>query len=276
MVSDDGERLLQNVNQKMPIWQWYRRSKNPRKIYRDVTGNPTGMVVFSTNLVHPQALGMAVYAPNKTLFSEILGDARQAAERAHKIRLVIWEYPPFSAFTEWLLTQGFSVWRQTVEPVAELSTILPATISGQTATLNDVLADARLTAQLLKQSQADYAQVHKVNPVAAMTTEQWRKIVLPDVLTTVPMVALHDGRISAYTFPFEDEPKVLTLAWMGAQTLPALWQLQSAQIRWAKQRGMRRLTGEFDSTDPVAWATARHWPFAPAPTYTMIGRQLSV
>lgn len=275
MNLNDAQQLLANVSQKMPIWEEYRANISSSKIYYDAQHQPSALLVFSTNQFHPHALGIAVYALSSDMFSIILNDAIQEVGRQHKDRLIIWECRPFSPFTEWLLTQGFSVWRETVSPNAQLADIaLPSTIEGQVLTAADIQADHPLKTQLIEMSLAYYRQVHTINPMAVTAPAQWEQIVFPDVLSDAPMVLIKHNQITAYTFPFEDNPGTLTFGWLGATNPTALWMLQAAQIQWAKNRGMVGLSGEFDGTDPLALATYRHWPFVPAPVYTMVGKKI--
>jgi len=275
MTDDEVHQLLNNVSPAIPIWQRYRDPDNQRKGYRDASGRLSGLLVFSTNGFHPHALGMTVYAHDPQLFPLILADAVREAHRQHKDRLVTWGYPPLSAFTDWLVTQGFAVWRQTLNPTTSLDRIrVLAAGTDQCLTATQVLADPALKAQLVTLSLANYRRVHAINPLAPVTAADWEHLLFSEVLLAAPLVLVRQGRIAAYTFAFEDEPRTMNWAWLGATRRADLWHLQAVQIAWAQQRGMRQLAGEFDSTDALAWATARHWPFDPAPAYTMLGKRL--
>ncbi|QEU48654.1 hypothetical protein FMM01_15770 [Schleiferilactobacillus harbinensis] len=278
MTQVEVEQLLACVSQAMPIWRTYRAHPEHAKLYRDTAGEPVGLLVFTTNAFHPHALGMAVYAPAADLFPQILADAQKEARRQHKDRLVTWEYRPFSAFTDWLLAQqGFAVWRETVMPTVQLADITVSVApTADLLTLADIQADPEMRTQLLAMSLADYRRVHAINPMADTTPQQWAQTVFPDVLPSAPLALVRQNRVAAYTFPFEDDPGILTFGWLGAVRAADLWPLQAAQIRWARQQGMTGLSGEFDSTNPLALATYRHWPFAPAPDYTMVGKNITL
>lgn len=269
------KRFLQNVGPTTPIWQQFKNPDNQSKLYRDTNGQLVGLLVFSVNNFHPHALGITGYVRDPQLFSQFLADATQEANRRQKDRLVTWGYPPLSAFTDWLMTQGFTTWRQTVEPTVDLAAItLPDTPVEGILTLTEVLAKPTVKQQLITQSLANYRRVHQVNPMAETTPEEWARIIFPGVLADAPLVLMRQQKIIAYTFAFEDTPGTMTLAWLGADDAADLWRLQAVQIDWARRRGMRQLAGEFDSTDGLAWATARRWPFELAPVYTMIGKRL--
>lgn len=137
-----------------------------------------------------------------------------------------------------------------------------------------MLKNEVLKNKLLKMSLNDYASVHKANPMKNTTISEWKKIVFPDLLSSAPLLLVEKDKILAYTFLFEDDPGILTLSWSGAVNQANLWHLQNVQLSWAKKNGMHTLTGEFDSTDSMALSTYSHWPFDPAPVYTMIGRLL--
>ncbi|EPC37229.1 hypothetical protein [Lacticaseibacillus paracasei] len=274
--TDDVQRLLQNVSPNMPIWEKYKQQTSKTKLYRDKSNEPIGLSVFSTNTFHPNALGLTVYTLSENLFSIILADARKEALCQHKDRIVTWEYEPLSKFSEWLITQGFSVWRRTVMPKAEISNIVLANSKrGQVLTLSQVLKNNVLKNKLLKMSLNDYADAHTANPMRVTTISEWEQIVFPDVLSSAPLVLVQKSQILAYTFLFEDNPKILTLGWLGAINQTSLWDLQTKQLTWAKSHDMHVLTGEFDSTDHMALSTYKHWPFDPAPVYTMVGQLLT-
>uniref|UniRef100_UPI00046374E4 hypothetical protein n=1 Tax=Levilactobacillus namurensis TaxID=380393 RepID=UPI00046374E4 len=275
MVKNEVRQFLANIAPQQPIWVRYREPDHLQREYRDEENHLVALAIYSTNSIHPTALGMTVVAEDAHLFSVILADAQQEARRQKKVRLVTWEFQPFSQFTDWLLTQGFAIWRQTVEPMAKLASITVtrnATI--QAVTLAEVIANQSLKKQLLTWSLRQYQRVHAINPMAPTSVEKWSHLALPEALPNAPVALIRQGKLVAYTFLFEDDPGVLTFAWMGAHRIDDLWALQEIQIKWAQRQGMKQLTGEFDSTDDLAWQTARKWPFEPAPSYTMIGQQL--
>lgn len=278
MITDnkDVQRLLQNVSPNMPIWEKYQQQSSKKKLYRDKNDELIGLAVFSKNTYHPHALGLTVYTLSEKLFSIILADAREEALCQHKDRIVTWEYEPLGKFQEWLITQGFSVWRRTIMPKAKISNIvLTNATKGQVFTLSQVLENNVLKNKLLKMSLNDYANAHTVDPMRVTTISEWEQIVFPDVLTSAPIVLVQKDQILAYTFPFEDSPKILTLGWLGAIDQTSLWDLQATQLAWAKSHDMNTLAGEFDSTDRMAFLTYNHYPFDPAPVYTMVGQLLT-
>lgn len=276
-MRDEYQQLLQGISRQQPIWRRLANPANYRRLYRDDQGRLTGILVFSTNDLHPHALGMTAYTQDSTLYPRMLAAGRALARKQHQDRLVTWEFRPLDAWGEWLLTQGFAVWRETVEPHVALSAVTVPEYpkaSLDLLTMAEVLARPRLKRALLTRSLRDYERVHAISPLAPTTVEQWADLCLPDELTAAPGVLLGPQGIRAYTFLFADRPHELTLAWQGATSPADLWRLQGAQITWARQHGMTQLAGEFDSTDPLALATARHWPFAPAPVYTMLGKRI--
>lgn len=274
-MKDKIEKLLRNVSPQAPIWQNYRVHPDQMKVYRDANDNAVGLLAFSTNELHPYAQGISVYTQEAALFPEILRDAKMLATKNHKDRLVTWEYQPLSLFADWLLTQGFQIWRETVTPQVPIADISVTEPQGEGFySIAQIQKNDDLWQRLLKLSLVDYQHVHEINPMKAITLAEWAKIVLPEVLTDAPLALVRNNQIIAYTFPFADEPGMLTWGWLGGCHLSDLWLLQSAQIQWARRHGYSRLSGEFDSTDAMAAATYRHWPFVPAPVYTMLGRKI--
>ena len=85
-------------------------------------------------------------------------------------------------------------------------------------------------------------------------------------MNTPPLALIAAGQIKAYCFSFEDAPQELTLGWMGAVKPNLLDQLQQQLLNWAQAK-YQTLSGEFDSTDPLATRTYRKYAFNLCPVY---------
>ncbi|SYW12507.1 conserved hypothetical protein [Oenococcus oeni] len=129
---------------------------------------------------------------------------------------------------------------------------------------------------LIKKSHEDYVASHLVNPMIKMADSNWAANT-NDALMDIPVALVTGDQILSYTYSFEDLPNVLTFSWFGGTSTANLWILQAEQIQWAIEHHFKKLSGEFDNSDPLAWSTyRRHWPFEPALVLTTLGRKFTI
>ncbi|MGL2325859.1 hypothetical protein R5P91_05515 [Oenococcus oeni] len=250
-------------------------------MYRAQNGKLEAIMAYSNNPVHPHAQGFSAYVPNYSvhIYQSILKDVVTIAQRNNCDRIATLQYLPLTAFERWLLNNQFSCWRETVMPSVLLDKIQLAELSikqGQhLLTLRQIKQSDYWWKTLIKKSHEDYVASHLVNPMIKMADSNWAANT-NDALMDIPVALVTGDQILSYTYSFEDLPNVLTFSWFGGTSTANLWILQAEQIQWAIEHHFKKLSGEFDNSDPLAWSTYRHWPFEPAPVLTTLGRKFTI
>ncbi|WP_440897464.1 hypothetical protein ACS127_05710 [Amphibacillus sp. Q70] len=141
-------------------------------------------------------------------------------------------------------------------------------------TLKEVLLDRTLTDELTYLVKSNYEQTHKANPVANLSTDQWKRMIFADdVISDGSYFFLDENKKSlvAYSFLHEsDEEDSLELGWCGATDFEDKYlisQLIFYQLKYASKHDIKFLIGEFDTTDPSAMEVMTSFPFDPSPAW---------
>jgi len=253
--------LAQFASTDTPLRQFQNHPEQTRLF--TAGGAITAAVTWWTNDFHPQALYFsAVMAPqaSTSLYDDILATVTERARIAGKTLLSFREQDPTTRFGRWALTKGFKLIRQTTVPELTLGAI-PDVAS---TALSFTQLSAIQKHQLLEVSYRHYQQTHLINPVRPFESDAWAKVAFADMLPHAPIVTFDAGRITAYCLVYADEATTVEWGWMAGLTLSQLLALQQQQLSWLQHR-YQTVRGEFDSTDSMADASRKHWPFAASP-----------
>ncbi|KRM71167.1 hypothetical protein [Lacticaseibacillus brantae] len=226
-------------------------------------GAITGAATWWMNVFHPQALYFDVIVQpevSTALYENMLVSVIEQARIAGKPVLIFREQSPGTPFGQWLATAGFEVVRQTTMPLLTLGKIAPVSIS---ALSFNQLSD-RQKQQLLAASYQHYQQTHLINPVRDFDTKVWAQVAFTDMIPEAPIVLFDGVRIVAYCLVYAADARAVEWGWMAGESLDSLLSLQHQQLAWLQSR-YQTVHGEFDSTDSMAAATRKFWPFAASP-----------
>ncbi|PAV29680.1 hypothetical protein CIL05_09915 [Virgibacillus profundi] len=170
---------------------------------------------------------------------------------------------------------GFRTIRKTYMPKLEVSNMtdfMPEIYSGSYSlkTLADIMSDHQLMEKLILLVKKVYEQTHLANPVAEMSLDSWRSLVLADdVITDGSYIYVNadHNEIMAYSFLHESEDtETLELGWCGSvdnKRISLIPQLVMQQIAYTNNHGYKYMEGEFDTTSEYAMKVLRNIPFPP-------------
>ncbi|KLI77135.1 MULTISPECIES: hypothetical protein [Lacticaseibacillus] len=199
------------------------------------------------NTYHKRALYFNVVGRNIRL-AELIPMLKQLAGQHDRLQFSSYDFP--SETTQQLRQAGFQVIRHTA--MGTYRTLRPTT------TIGDIKTRSQLTATqwqaVVQLSYQNYVSAHTVNP-ATMTQAQFEKA-LSDADPQQPGFWVVGNSVRAYVFWFEDEPGELTSAWLGGVKQADTLRLMQAVLPLV-QANYRVVNGEFDDTDPHAWAVYR-------------------
>ncbi|WP_252181568.1 hypothetical protein [Lacticaseibacillus zeae] len=199
------------------------------------------------NAYHKRALYFNVIGQNIRL-AELIPMLKQIAVKHDRLQFSSDEAT--STITQQLRQAGFQVIRHTAMGTYRM--LQP------TATIGDIKTRSQLTATqwqaVVQLSYQNYVSAHTVNP-ATMTQAQFEKA-LSDADPQQPGFWVVGNSVRAYVFWFEDEPGELTSAWLGGVKQADTLRLMRAVLPLV-QANYRVVNGEFDDTDPYAWAVYR-------------------
>lgn len=199
------------------------------------------------NAYHKRALYFNVIGQNIRL-AELIPMLKQIAVKHDRLQFSSDEAT--STITQQLRQAGFQVIRHTAMGTYRM--LQP------TATIGDIKTRSQLTATqwqaVVQLSYQNYVSAHTVNP-ATMTQAQFEKA-LSDADLQQPGFWVVGNSVRAYVFWFEDEPGELTSAWLGGVKQADILRLMQAVLPLV-QANYRVVNGEFDDTDPYAWAVYR-------------------
>ena len=221
---------------------------------------------------------LANVSPDRKIkvYEQIVTNLTAKAQKNHQNALITYDYAPQLLFNAIGQKNGFKLIRTTVEPqmplIRALKNILIDT-DLQMVTLHEIKKDSVIMNRLVQVSFSDYQKNHLANPVAKIPLSEWSKTIFTDQLEHAPLALIAAGQIKAYCFSFEDVPQELTLGWMGAVKPNLLDQLQQQLLNWAQAK-YQTLSGEFDSTGPLATRTYRKYAFNLCPVYETYLKEL--
>lgn len=168
----------------------------------------------------------------------------------------------------------FEVIRKTYLPTLSISSIefnKYATIDDDFAlqTLEEVMVDDAMIKQLTMLVRSNYEASHRVNPVVTAPLDEWKKRIFADdtiVEGSYLYVDQMKKEIVAYSFLHEsDEVHMYELGWCGCSNNALkkwLPQLVQKQLKYAQQKGIQIMSGEFDTTDDYAMEVFKAFPFS--------------
>ncbi|TLF41925.1 hypothetical protein FEI15_01575 [Lacticaseibacillus zeae] len=199
------------------------------------------------NTYHKHALYFNVIGQNIRL-AELISLLKQIAGKHDRLQFSSDEAT--STITQQLRQAGFQVIRHTA--MGTYRTLRPTT------TIGDIKTRSQLTATqwqaVVQLSYQNYVSAHTVNP-ATMTQAQFEKV-LSDADPQQPGFWVVGDSVRAYVFWFEDEPGELTSAWLGGVKQADTLRLMRAVLPLVQAK-YEVVNGEFDDTDPYAWAVYR-------------------
>ncbi|KJY60030.1 hypothetical protein JF72_13400 [Lactobacillus apis] len=251
----------------------------PQNVRTYCLGNKiVGISTYWKNGFHPYSLSFAAYlSPNfsaaelERVYLQIVADLTKKAQQEDCQALITYDYAPQLLFNFLAQDDGFNLIRKTVEPKMSLQSAMegltPIKKSNLKAiTLHQVQLDSEMREKIAQISFSDYQRNHLANPVAEIPLTEWDNMVFADQLEDAPLALISMNQIEAYCFSFEDNPKELTLGWMGAGDLSRLMELQQILLLWAN-KNFQVLSGEFDSTDQLSMKTYQQYAFELCPVY---------
>lgn len=251
----------------------------PQNVRTYCLGNKiVGISTYWKNGFHPYSLSFAAYlSPNfsaaelKRVYLQIVADLTKKAQQKNCQALITYDYAPQLLFNFLAQNDGFNLIRKTVEPKMSLQSAMegltPIKKSNLKAiTLRQVQLDSEMREKIAQISFRDYQRNHLANPVAEIPLTEWDNMVFADQLEDAPLALVSMNQIEAYCFSFEDNPKELSLGWMGAGDLSRLMELQKILLLWAN-KNFQVLSGEFDSTDQLSMKTYQQYAFELCPVY---------
>ena len=251
----------------------------PQNVRTYCLGNKkVGISTYWKNGFHPYSLSFAAYLnPNfsaaelERVYLQIVADLTKKAQQENCQALITYDYAPQLLFNFLAQDDGFNLIRKTVEPKMSLQSAMegltPIKKSNLKAiTLRQLQYDSDMREKIAQFSFRDYQRNHLANPVAEIPLTEWDNMVFADQLEDAPLALVSMNQIEAYCFSFEDNPKELTLGWMGAGDLSRLMELQQILLLWAN-KNFQVLAGEFDSTDQLAMKIYQQYAFELCPVY---------
>ena len=249
----------------------------PQNVRTYCLGNKiVGISTYWKNGFHPYSLSFAAYlSPNfsaaELVYLQIVADLTKKAQQENCQALITYDYAPQLLFNFLAQDDGFNLIRKTVEPKMSLQSAMegltPIKKSNLKAiTLRQLQYDSDMREKIAQISFRDYQRNHLANPVAEIPLTEWDNMVFADQLEDAPLALVSMNQIEAYCFSFEDNPKELTLGWMGAGDLSRLMELQQILLLWAN-KNFQVLSGEFDSTDQLSMKTYQQYAFELCPVY---------
>ena len=251
----------------------------PQNVRTYCLGNKkVGISTYWKNEFHPYSLSFAAYlSPNfsaaelERVYLQIVADLTKKAQQENCQALITYDYAPQLLFNFLAQDDGFNLIRKTVEPKMSLQSAMegltPIKKSNLKAiTLRQLQYDSDMREKIAQISFRDYQRNHLANPVAEIPLTEWDNMVFADQLEDAPLALVSMNQIEAYCFSFEDNPKELTLGWMGAGDLSRLMELQQILLLWAN-KNFQVLSGEFDSTDQLSMKTYQQYAFELCPVY---------
>lgn len=251
----------------------------PQNVRTYCLGNKiVGISTYWKNGFHPYSLSFAAYlSPNfsaaelERVYLQIVADLTKKAQQENCQALITYDYAPQLLFNFLAQDDGFNLIRKTVEPKMSLQSAMegltPIKKSNLKAiTLRQLQYDSDMREKIAQISFRDYQGNHLANPVAEIPLTEWDNMVFADQLEDAPLALVSMNQIEAYCFSFEDNPKELTLGWMGAGDLSRLMELQQILLLWAN-KNFQVLSGEFDSTDQLSMKTYQQYAFELCPVY---------
>ena len=251
----------------------------PQNVRTYCLGNKiVGISTYWKNGFHPYSLSFAAYlSPNfsaaelERVYLQIVADLTKKAQQENCQALITYDYAPQLLFNFLAQDDGFNLIRKTVEPKMSLQSAIeglaPLKKSNlKVITLRQLQHDSEMRKKIAQISFRDYQRNHLANPVAEIPLAEWDNMVFADQLEDAPLALVSMNQIEAYCFSFEDNPKELTLGWMGAGDLSRLMELQQILLLWAN-KNFQVLSGEFDSTDQLSMKTYQQYAFELCPVY---------
>lgn len=251
----------------------------PQNVRTYYLGNKiVGISTYWKNGFHPYSLSFAAYlSPNfsaaelERVYLQIVADLTKKAQQENCQALITYDYAPQLLFNFLAQDDGFNLIRKTVEPKMSVQSAMeglaPLKKSNLKAiTLRQLQHDSEMRKKIAQISFRDYQRNHLANPVAEIPLAEWDNMVFAEQLEDAPLALVSMNQIEAYCFSFEDNPKELTLGWMGAGDLSRLMELQQILLLWAN-KNFQVLSGEFDSTEQLAMKTYQQYAFELCPVY---------
>lgn len=251
----------------------------PQNVRTYYLGNKiVGISTYWKNGFHPYSLSFAAYlSPNfsaaelERVYLQIVADLTKKAQQENCQALITYDYAPQLLFNFLAQDDGFNLIRKTIEPKMSLQSAIeglaPLKKSNlKVITLRQLQHDSEMRKKIAQISFRDYQRNHLANPVAEIPLAEWDNMVFAEQLEDAPLALVSMNQIEAYCFSFEDNPKELTLGWMGAGDLSRLMELQQILLLWAN-KNFQVLAGEFDSTEQLAMKTYQQYAFELCPVY---------
>ena len=106
-----------------------------------------------------------------------------------------------------------------------------------------------------------------------VVVDEWQARIFKDQILEAPLVLMANDHLEAWLFSFADSPTSAAIAWPGERHSGQLDHLLPVILNWL-QRHFHTLTGEFDTTDPLAMHLQSRLPFPPTAAYMTYQWQL--
>ena len=251
----------------------------PQNVRTYYLGNKiVGISTYWKNEFHPYSLSFAAYlSPNfsaaelERVYLQIVADLTKKAQQENCQALITYDYAPQLLFNFLAQDDGFNLIRKTVEPKMSVQSAMeglaPLKKSNlKVITLRQLQHDSEMRKKIAQISFRDYQRNHLANPVAEIPLAEWDNMVFAEQLEDAPLALVSMNQIEAYCFSFEDNPKQLTLGWMGADDSSRLMELQQILLLWANKK-FQVLAGEFDSSEQLAMTAYQQYAFELCPVY---------
>lgn len=190
----------------------------------------------------------------------------------YPLQTSIWETN--AGLSEFYKVNGFEKIRKTFIPrlvlsdVEKFKSIKNDNIDYSVKTVAEIITDYDLMEKLVQLVKRVYEQTHTANPVAEMSLDKWKSLILSeDTLTdgSYSYIDSTSGDILAFSLLHEsDSSDTVELGWSGStnhSSIELIPQLILQQIIFAEEKEYKYMEGEFDTTSKFAMEVLRTIPF---------------
>lgn len=169
---------------------------------------------------------------------------------------------------------------QQLEAVVEPQKAVLDVKDGDLVSLSDLKMNPKMMNSFLRLVKKNYETSHLVNPVADLPLETWREMIFSDdVIEEMSFLYVEKASVEVLAYSmlhFSEEENAVELGWCGIADSVYTSKLHSLilhQIQGCIARGILEIIGEFDTTDPIAMAVLKQFPFEPAPAWITLQKK---
>lgn len=214
-----------------------------------------GVAISWTNSMHPHALYSKVVSADS---GEDLMDYLIKSNKSYT-KVITSCFSDEAAEVSKVKKMGFVEFRKTYEVEIEIEILLEKLAYSDNcnnhATLQEALKNEQVGESLFQLLKVNYEQTHLDNPVAQLPWQEWKKILLedtPDLKTS--KILLNDGLVRGYSFVHPIIEEHYEIGWMAYGEQNELQEALRTQLGELKNRGIRTVGFEIDTTDHFAYS----------------------